>query len=189
MLRQLLRRGPQTGISRVLFCLLLAAHAAPVAVYAAPGGTVTPLANTGDTDSPNASPASTAVTDEVAQTKGTKNAPTAASTKQGVQSPSGAPAETLIADFRWGQPQMGRAPHLPIPKPVRPHSEDGAGAALADNESVKDVPPSQTIERAETAPAPSTTVKPASAERTVIEEGRSGASFSTGAVQDSRVSL
>jgi flagellar hook-length control protein FliK len=32
--------------------------------------------------------------------------------------------ETLIADFRWGDPEMGAVPHLPVPPPHKMRAED-----------------------------------------------------------------
>jgi len=37
---------------------------------------------------------------------------------------AGSPFEALIADFRWGAPEMGAEPYLPVPPPHRMRAED-----------------------------------------------------------------
>lgn len=48
--------------------------------------------------------------------------------------------EALIADFRWGDPEMGAVPHLPVPPPYRMRAEDRAVKAATAAPAPREMP-------------------------------------------------
>src|SRR5262245_52950218 len=43
--------------------------------------------------------------------------------------------ETLVADFRWGEPEMGAVPFLPVPPPYRMRAENANTDAQKSDDS------------------------------------------------------
>jgi flagellar hook-length control protein FliK len=96
-------------------------------------------------DTPASNLASITVMGEVTPAPGAGSAATAATCGgQSGESQPGSLFEALIADFRYGQPEMGGAPYLPIPAPPKIHTRpgaDGENAPLTGSDGGKDLPP------------------------------------------------
>ena len=86
----------------------------------------TPIANSPGMDMPVTAISTKPEVAAVAPTGPAVPAASAAPAAGAAAAPASEPSfEALIADFRWGDPEMGAVPHLPVPPPHRMRSEEG----------------------------------------------------------------
>ncbi|HEU4531896.1 MAG TPA: flagellar hook-length control protein FliK [Steroidobacteraceae bacterium] len=86
----------------------------------------TPIANFPGMDMPVTAISTQPEVAAVAPTGPAVPAASAAPAVGAAAAPASEPSfEALIADFRWGDPEMGAVPHLPVPPPHRMRSEEG----------------------------------------------------------------
>jgi hypothetical protein len=95
----------------------------------------TPAVNSGGFETPSTDVALIPVVGEVTPTPGLGSAAVPATGGAAVaEAQPGTPFETLVADFRWGVPDMGAVPYLPVPPPFRMRAEE-AGTESAEDGS------------------------------------------------------